>query len=183
VPWSRDICSPQRSPIHRVQMQGASNRDIHLYPLHNNSSVYLITTTYVRRSGWITMECGDEVVAQHCKISYFHPQHQHPPSWNDSPKNRVGQLCRTFLVLLVQTTGVGRFRSCLHKWGMAPSAACECGAEEQTAVHVVLQCPIHRPHGLHGLMVQDVETTQWMLNTCPEIQCRLAADCQNSLKR
>jgi len=23
-------------------------------------------------------------------------------------------------------TGVGRFRSCLHKWGMAPSAACEC---------------------------------------------------------
>ena len=46
-----DICSTQRSPIHRVQMQGASNRDTHLYPLHNNSSVYLITTTYVRRSG------------------------------------------------------------------------------------------------------------------------------------
>ena len=67
---------------------------------------------------------------------------------------------------------------------MAPSAACECGAEEQTAGHVVLQCPIHWPlHQLHGLTVQDVETTQWMLNTCPEIQCDLAADCQNSLKR
>jgi len=26
-------------------------------------------------------------------------------------------------------------------------------------------------------------TTQWMLNNCPEIQCSLAADCQNSLKR
>ena len=24
-------------------------------------------------------------------------------------------------------TGVGRFHSCLHKWGMAPSAACEFG--------------------------------------------------------
>jgi len=42
-------------------------------------------------------------------------------------------------------TGVGRFRSCLYKWGMAFSAACECGAEEQTVDHVILQCSIHRP--------------------------------------
>jgi len=42
-------------------------------------------------------------------------------------------------------TGVGRFRSCLYKWGMASSAACECGAEERTVDHVVLHCPIHRP--------------------------------------
>jgi len=42
-------------------------------------------------------------------------------------------------------TGVGRFRSCLSKH--------ECGAEEQTVDHVVLQCSIHRP--LHGLTVLD----------------------------
>jgi len=57
-------------------------------------------------------------------------------------------------------TGVGRFLSCLYKWGMASSTACECGAEEQTVDHVVLQCPIHRPHGLHGLTVLDDETTE-----------------------
>jgi len=69
-------------------------------------------------------------------------------------------------------TGVGRFRSCLYKRGMAPSAACVCGAEEQTVNHVVLQCPIHRPtHGLHGLTVLDDETTELLLNTCPEISC------------
>ena len=57
-------------------------------------------------------------------------------------------------------TGVGRFRSCLYKWVMASSAACECGAE-QTVDHVVLHCPIHRPpHGLHGLTVLDDETTE-----------------------
>ena len=39
-------------------------------------------------------------------------------------------------------TGVGRFRSRLYKWGMASSAACECGPK-QTVDHVVLQCPIH----------------------------------------
>jgi len=56
-------------------------------------------------------------------------------------------------------TGAGRFRSCLYKWSMASSAACECGAEEQTVDHVVLQCPIHRPpHGLHGLTVLDDDT-------------------------
>jgi len=53
---------------------------------------------------------------------------------------------------------------------MASSAACECGAEEQTVDHVVFQCPIHQPpHGLHGLAVLDDETTGWLLNTCPDI--------------
>ena len=67
-------------------------------------------------------------------------------------------------------TGVGRFRSCLYKWGMASSAACECGAEEQTVDHVVLQCPTHRPpHGLHGLTFLDDVTIEWLLSTCPEI--------------
>jgi len=39
---------------------------------------------------------------------------------------------------------------------MAPSLACECGAEEQTAGYIVPQYPIHRPlHGVHGLTVLD----------------------------
>jgi len=67
-------------------------------------------------------------------------------------------------------TGVGTFPSCLHKWGIAPSAACECGAEEQTFDHVVLECLIHRPPlGLHGLTVLNHETIEWLLNTCLEI--------------
>jgi len=46
----------------------------------------------------------------------------------------------------------------------------QCGAEEQTVDHVVLQCPIDRPpHGLHGLTVLDDETTEWLLNICLEI--------------
>jgi len=65
-------------------------------------------------------------------------------------------------------TGVGRFRSCLYKWGIASSAACECGAEEQIVEHVVLQCPIHRTHhGLHSLTVLDDATIEWPLNICP----------------
>jgi len=51
-------------------------------------------------------------------------------------------------------TGVGRFRSSLHKWdkwGLALSATCESGAEEQTTDHVVLHCPIHRPSFGAGL--------------------------------
>jgi len=66
-------------------------------------------------------------------------------------------------------TGVGRFRSCLYNWGMASSAACACGTEEQTVDHIVFQSPIHRPpHGLHDLTVLDDETAEWLLNTCPE---------------
>ena len=34
-------------------------------------------------------------------------------------------------------TGVGRFHSSMHKWVLAPSPNCECGASEQTADHVL----------------------------------------------
>ena len=59
VPWSLDTCFAQRSPVRRVhalhlQMYGASNRDTHLYPPHNNSSVHLTTTTCVQCTGRIT---------------------------------------------------------------------------------------------------------------------------------
>jgi len=54
--------------------------------------------------------------------------------------------------------------------GYGRSAACECRAEDQTIDHVVFRCPIHRPpRGLHGLTVLDDETTEWLLNFCPDI--------------
>ena len=49
-------------------------------------------------------------------------------------------------------TGVGQCRSSMHKWGLAPSPNCECGAFEQTADHVLTVCSIHRaPHGAQNL--------------------------------
>ena len=60
-------------------------------------------------------------------------------------------------------TGVWRFHSSMHKWGLAPSSNCECGASEQTADHVLTACPIHRaPHGARGLTVLDDETRCWL---------------------
>jgi len=94
---------------------------------------------------------------------HFHHQHQHPTPGMTLPRRAWVRLNRL-------RTGVGRFSSCLYKSGMASTAACECGAEEQTVHHVVLQCSIHRPpHGLHVLTVLDDETVEWLLNTCPEI--------------
>jgi len=159
VPWSLDTCSIQCSPAHRVQMHGTSNRDTHLYPPHIISSVYLTTTTHVRRSGRITNGMRSGRTAP--QDSAFSSPTPAPPGMT-LPRRAQVRLNRL-------RTGVGRFRSWLYKWRMASSAACECGAE-QTVDHVVLQCPIHRPpHGLHGLTVLDDETIEWLLNTCPEI--------------
>jgi len=101
------------------------------------------------------------VGGQPYKTPHFNSRHRYTHTRNDLPR-------RAWIWLNRLRTGVGRFRSCLYKWGMASSAACECGAE-QTVDHVVLQCPIHRPpHGLHGQTVLDDETTEWLLNICPE---------------
>jgi len=53
---------------------------------------------------------------------------------------------------------------------MTSSAACECGAEEQTIDHVVLHCALHRLScEAHGLTVLGDETIEWLLNLCPDI--------------
>ena len=67
-------------------------------------------------------------------------------------------------------TGVGQFHSSLHKWGLAPSPNCECGASEQTADHVLTACPIHRAlHGARGLTDLDDETRCWLNNITSSI--------------
>jgi len=109
--------------------------------------------------------------------------HQWNAEWVDNPTRlciligdtgnhppRMTLLRRAWVRLKRLRTGVGCFGSFLYKWDMAPSAACECGAEEQTVDRVVLQRPIHRPlYGLHDLTILDDDTTEWLLNTCPEI--------------
>ena len=70
-------------------------------------------------------------------------------------------------------TDVGRFHSSMHKWGLAPSPNCECGASEQTADHVLTACPIHRaPHGARGLTVLDDETRCWLNDITASIWSR-----------
>ena len=67
-------------------------------------------------------------------------------------------------------TGVGRFHSWMHKWGLSPSPNCECGAFEQTVDQVPTAYSIHRaPHGARGLTVLDDETRCWLNNTTASI--------------
>ena len=65
-------------------------------------------------------------------------------------------------------TDVGQFHSYMHKWGLAPSPNCECGASKQTADHVLTAYPIHwAPHGARGLTVLDYEIRCWHLIITP----------------
>ena len=54
---------------------------------------------------------------------------------------------------------LGHFDWSMHKWGVASSANCECGASEQTADDLILTCPTHRaPRGIMDLTFLDDET-------------------------
>jgi len=125
--------------------------------------ISLSDNNFVRAARWADHQWNAEWADNPTRLRIFIP---------DTGTHLLGMtLARRAWVRLNRfRTGVGRFCSCLYKWGMASSAACECGAEEQTVDHVALQCPTHRPpHGLHGLTVLDDETTESLLNICPEI--------------
>ena len=71
----------------------------------------------------------------------------------------MGLLRAAWVKLNRLQTGVGRFHLSMHKWGLAPSPNCKCGASEQTTDHVLTVCPIHQaPHEAGGLTVLDDET-------------------------
>jgi len=104
----------------------------------------------IRRAAlWADHRWNAEWLDNTTRLRTFIPDTGTPPSGMTLPRTTWVRLNRL-------RTSVGRLRSCLYKWGMASSAACECGAEEQSVNHVVLRCPIHRPlHGLHGRTVLD----------------------------
>ena len=62
-------------------------------------------------------------------------------------------------------TGVGRFKSSMKEWGLADSAACECGEPEQTADHIITTCPLYRPPSEAGLFHVGPETMAWLCDT------------------
>ena len=67
-------------------------------------------------------------------------------------------------------TGIGLFLSTMHKCGMVPIAAYECGAKEQTAEHVITSCPVHHcPNGAHVPSAVDKSLVHWLTETCPAI--------------
>jgi len=165
LPWSLDICSTQRSPVLRVQMHVATNRDTHLCPPHI-SSVYL-TTTYVLRSGRITngMRSGRN---NPTKLLIFIPNtgtgtHTHridPPKKSLGPAQPPPHRCRTSPLLLVQM-----------RYGLV------CGLwvwrRRTNRRPCVLQCQIHQP--AHTDCIASRFWTMRQLNGCSKSAPRSSA--------
>ena len=68
-------------------------------------------------------------------------------------------------------SGVGIFLTKTHKWGAAFMAACECGAKEQTAKHIITSCPVyHHLNRAHAFLDVKKNLVTWLMETCPGIQ-------------
>ena len=59
-------------------------------------------------------------------------------------------------------TGVGRYKAPMKKWGLANSAACECGEPEQIDDHIINSCPLHRPPSEAGIFEVGPLTRAWL---------------------
>ena len=110
----------------------------------------------IRASEWTNHKWNAEYCENASRLHAFVPETGVRPVGMGLPRAAWVKLNRL-------RTGVGRFHSSMHKWGLAPSPNCECGASEQTADHLLTACPIHRaPHGARGLTVLDDETQCWL---------------------
>ena len=119
--------------------------------------------SHIRASEWTNHKWNAEYCESASRLRAFVPGTSVRPVGMGLPRAAWVKLNRL-------RTGVGRFHSSMHKWGLAPSPNCECGASEQTADHVLTMCPIHRaPHGARGLTVLDDETRCWLNNITASI--------------
>jgi len=84
------------------------------------------------------------------------------------------ELSRSLWVALNRLrTGIGRFGTCLYRWGMLDTPECICGAEEQSANHKIFDCNIlRRQNCLEDLRPLTLTTlnglrTMWNLSEPP----------------
>ena len=111
----------------------------------------------IRASEWTNHKWKTEYCENVSRLRAFVPETGARPVGMDLPRAAWVKLNRL-------RTGIGRFHSSMHKWGLAPSPNCKCGASKQTADHVLTACPIHQaPYGARGLTVLDDETRCWLL--------------------
>ena len=90
--------------------------------------------------------------------------HRHVPDPGEGVKGE--ELSRKHWTTLNRLrTGVGRYKASMKKWGLADSAACECGEPEQTADHIINSCPLHRPPSEDGLFEVGPLTRAWLQQT------------------
>ena len=117
----------------------------------------------IRASEWTNHKWKTEYCENASRLRAFVPETGARPVGMGLPRG-------TWVKLNRLRSGVGRFYSSMHKWGLAPSPNCKCGASEQTADHVLTACPIHRaPYGARGLTVLDDKTRYWLNDTTASI--------------
>ena len=93
-----------------------------------------------------------------------------PPQFTVTPNTKLppgADLPRKDWVTLNRLrSGVGRFHANMHRWGLRTSPACTCGAPEQTASHIIKECPTLRPpgHPNPDLNNLDPDTVLWLQN-------------------
>jgi len=85
---------------------------------------------------WADQRWNAERLENTTRLRTFIPDVANPPPEMTLPRTAWIPLNRL-------RTGVRGLRSSLRKWAMAPSAACECGTDEQIVDHVIRHCPIH----------------------------------------
>jgi len=88
------------------------------------------------------------------------------PSLGPSPLGMTLLHGPSWVILNCLCTGIGLFRSTMHKWGLVPSANCRCGTEKQTADHILASWPLyHPPNGTLSLGSLDDDTVDWLQTT------------------
>ena len=117
----------------------------------------------IRAADWVKHARSSEWNNCNSRLHHFICNTNTPPPGRHLPR-------RFWVRLNHLHTGVGRFRSFLHNWGVDPSAACDCGPENQTAEHILAHCTLFSPpHGITGLVLLDDDTITWLHESCPDI--------------
>ena len=115
-----------------------------------------LTELDIRAAQWTDFKWSTEYSECSSDLRAFIPRTSIRPMGMGLPRSSWVRLNRL-------RADVGCFQSSMHKWGLAPTSNCECGAAEQTAERIILTFPVHRaPTGIRGLTVLDVNTRCWL---------------------
>ena len=110
----------------------------HFFVSAAREQIFNLNQLDIRAADWVEHSWRSEWNNCNTRLHCFIYNIDTPPPGMHLPR-------RSWVRLNHLRTGVGRFRSSLHNWEMVPSVACDCGAENQTAEHILAHCPLFSP--------------------------------------
>ena len=135
---ARRAMDPDHPLHHTITREETQPRQKSRCPFATSGKDMSTTVPNETKAHWIARMWSAEWQPSTSRLREFITSPSRSSPGSDLPRQTCVKLNRL-------RTGVGRFNADMWRWGLSKSPAYDYGADQQTANHIITECPLYRP--------------------------------------